>query len=54
LAKKFGENSTNLSLKFRVLFIGEIDQQIFRAPAATFHLSKSLVKSTPADPTTFL
>jgi len=35
----FGKKSANLSLKFGVLIIGEIEQQIFYAPA-TFLIGK--------------
>jgi len=38
---KFRKKCTSLSLKFGVLFVGGIDQQIFRA-LATFCLAKKV------------
>jgi hypothetical protein len=41
-----GKKSANLSLKFGVLIIGEIEQQIFYAPATFLIGKKSSVKLT--------
>jgi len=37
----FGKKCTNLSLKFEVLIVGEIEQQIFRSPE-TFRLANKV------------
>jgi hypothetical protein len=41
MANKFGEKCTNFNLTFGVLFVGEIDQNFFCAPA-TFLLGKKV------------
>jgi len=47
-ANKFDKKCTNISLKFGVLFVGEIDLRIFCSPAIFCLAKKSLVKSTPS------
>jgi len=37
----FGKNFTNLSLKFGVLIVGEMEQQMFHTPA-TFRMAKKV------------
>jgi len=47
MAYKFGKKFANLSLKFGVLFVGEIDQCIFLCAGNFLLGKKSLVKLTP-------